>query len=671
MKRHHTLAVIALAIAGGALTLHVAGQPAIQFTTAVRDTELRSDKLGSAPVMGNLQAGARLNVLSVEGGWALVESSGARGWVRANALNLQSGSSAASGMDSGRQGSGNTALTLGTRGLSPRSNRHALIIGISKYGDPGISPLPGARIDRESATQMATAMQVPPDNISYLQDEQATGDNIRAALKSLENRVQEGDRVFIHYSGHGTRSYDAESGGCVEALLGYEGTYKALLTNREMASLLKPITNKTDKLFVMYDACHSGGIVSNASTVRTRGLGMAGSRMDPLGNGNDEGLLSPKVANISEECGRPVNVKTRNLLVESVTAGTLPQDIIHISASRDNEVSFDDSMKGGLATQFVRDCMLRDAVDIDKSGAISMEEIRQCAQAKINQRMQNDANFKAHNLMLSGNIGFVPAWFSQVQLAAGPLAQTVALPVAVPAAQVPPVVVAPAPVRPPPGTVPAAPPVVAMLPAAKPPAAPAPVAVAAPPPAVVAAPAPVVAALTGEQALRQMFEQRDAKRRVNVSLGKTQLKIAQDTLELSVQSAKAGYVYVALAGSDNKSVYMLFPNDLDQNNRIAAGETLKLPRDNWRVKAGGPAGTNNLLVFVADGPRDLGQLSASKAGPFVMSLNDAGGRAKLGALMTASATVASQACQTSASRKNNPLCSDAYGAAMVSVDEVK
>ncbi len=624
-----------------------------QTVTALRAAEVRSDKLASAPVLSSVPAGGSLNVMSVEGGWVQVtqDSPQARvtGWVRASALNLATNVATTAGLASGRLAGGNTAMTLGVRSLPARSNRHALIIGISKYGDPGISPLPGARVDRESATQMATAMQIPAGNISYLQDEQATADNIRSALKNLDGRVQEGDRVFIHYSGHGTRSYDAEAGGCVEALMGYEGTSKALLTNREMANLLKPITNKTDKLFVMYDACHSGGIVSNASTVRTRGLGMAGSRMDPLGNGNDEGLLSPRVANISEECGRPVNVKTRNLLVESVSTGALPQDIIHISASRDNEVSFDDSLKGGLATQFVRDCMLRDAVDLDKSGAISMDEIRQCAQTKINQRMQNDANYKAHNLMLSGNIGFVPAWFSQVQLVAVPLAQAVALQVAPPVAQLP--QVAPAPAKPLPPT--------------------APVAASAPSPMVAAPPAPVVAALTGEQALRQMFEQRDAKRRVRVSLGKAQLKIAQDTLDLNVQSDKAGYVYVALAGSDNKSVYMLFPNDLDQNNRIAAGETLKLPRDNWRVRAGGPAGTNNLLVFVADGPRDLGQLSASKAGPFLMSLNDSEGRAKLGGLMATSSTVTSQACQTSSSRRNNPLCSDAFGAAMVSVEEVK
>lgn len=644
IRRLLPVSVLALAALAA---LAVCLPAASQSTTAVRATELRSDKLGSAAVVATLASGAELRVLSLEGGWAWVESAGVRGWARANTLNLQSGSSAASGMDSGRQAAGNTALTLGTRGITPRSNRHALIIGISRYGDPNISELPGARIDKESATQMAQSMQVPASNITYLQDEQATGDNIRAALKALDSRVQDGDRVFIHYSGHGTRSNDAASGGCVEALLAYEGTYNALLTNREMASLLKPITNKTDKLFVMYDACHSGGIVNNASTVRTRGIGMVGNRTDPLGNGNDDGLLRAKVANISEECSRPVNVKTRNLTVESVSAGALPQDIIHVSASRENEISFDDSLKGGLATQFMRDCMLRDAKDLDGSGAVDMNEIRQCAQEKINKRMQNDANYKPHNLMLTGNTGFVPAWFGQASqtpvLAALPA--PVALPVTSPFQQHAALPAAP-PVAPP-VAVPVAPP-------------------AAPPVAVVAAPIE----LTGEQALRQMFNQRDAKRGVQASLAKGQLKIGQDALDFAVQSDRAGYVYVAMIGSDNKSMYLLFPNDLDQNNKIEAGQKLTLPRSNWRVRASGPQGTDNLLVMVADGPRDLTQLQG-KAGPFVTSLNDATGRARLGALMTTSRVVGSQACQSEATRKNNPLCSDAFGATMVSVEEVK
>ena len=130
--------------------------------------------------------------------------------------------------------------------------------------------------------------------------------------------------------------------------------------------------------------------------------------------------------------------QNRNLVVEATAKGALPQDIIHISASRDNEISFDDELKGGLATQFMRDCMLRDAKDLDGSGAISIDEIKVCAQDKINKRMSNDRNYKAHNLVLSGNAAFVPAWFAQVSPVPA-VAQTSAtalspLPAAAPAA---------------------------------------------------------------------------------------------------------------------------------------------------------------------------------------------------------------------------------------------
>ncbi len=631
-----------------------------QVLTAVRATELRGDKLGAAPVLAPLAAGAPVKLLSSEGGWALVETAegpAARGWVRASSLNWTAGASRVSGMSSGREAAGNTALTLGVRSVPARVNRHALIISISRYADAATPPLPGARIDKESATQMAHAMQVPDSNIRYLQDDQATGANIRAALNDLTRRVQDGDRVFIHFSGHGTRYNDPAAGGCVEALLAYDGGTSGTITNREMADLLKTITSRTDKLFVMYDACHSGGVaqVQAASTLRTRGFS----------NANDEGLLRPKFSNLSEACGRPVNVKTRNLVVETTRTGTLPQDIIHLSASRDNEISFDDELKGGLATQFMRDCMLRDAKDLDNSGAITIEEIKQCAQEKIDRRMANDANFKPHHLMLNGNAAFVPAWFSQpaALLAQGPMAAMPA-PAAVPAVLTIPS--APAPAAPAaPVAQPAKPPAASTAPMA------APAPVTAPAPVAAPAPAPLVAALSGEQALRQLFDQRDAKRRVTVTPAKDKLVIGQDFFEFSVKSDRAGYLYVALAGSDNKALYLLFPNDLDQNNRIEAGQTLQLPRPNWRARAAGPAGKDSLLVMVADAPRDLTGLAGSKAGPFVSSLNDSGGRARLGALMTTSQMVVSQACQNAATRKSNPLCSDAYGAAMLSIEEVQ
>ena len=635
-----------------------------QNATVSRAAELRAEKLATAAVLTPLSAGAAVRVLSVEGGWVLVEmnnpSGKVSGWVRASALNMQAGASAVAGLSSGREAAGNNALTLGVRGIptaAPRINRHALIIGVGRYGDPSVPPLPGTKLDRYSATQMAQVMQVPEGNIQYLQDDQATGDNIRAALKDLNERVQDGDRVFIHYSGHGTRYEDPQAGGCVEALLPYDGMSKGTITNKEMANLLASITQKTDKLFVMYDACHSGGLVPPTVAARTRGVL----------NVNDEGALRPKFAGTSETCGNPVNVRTRSLVNEQVSRGALPQDIVHLSAARNNEISFDDEQKGGLATQYMRDCMLRDAKDLDGSGAISIDEIRQCAQEKINRRMQNDTNYKPHNLVLSGNTGFVPAWFSQAapQAVMQPVLALVenkpstasAPAVKPPAAVVAPVVAAPAAPAPAPSPAPVTPAPVATAPVQAAPSGPAPVA------------APIKM-LTGEQALQQMFEQRNAKRKVQVTLTKEALVIGQDALEFSVKSDRAGYVYAALAGSDGKALYMLFPNDLDQNNKVEAGQTLKLPQGNWRIKSSGPAGTNHLLVMVADAPRDLTALGGRKSGPFLTSLNDAEGRAQLGALLTTSRLVNTQACQTPASVRNNPLCSDAYGAVLLPIKEI-
>jgi len=622
-----------------------------QNASVMRPTEIRAEKLASSAVLVQVNQGATVRVTSVEGGWVLVEANSDKGrvsgWVRASALNMQAGASLVAGLSSGREAAGNTAVTLGVRNvppLIPRINRHALIIGVGTYEDPLVPPLPGTKLDKVSATQIAQAMQVPDGNIQYLHDSQATVSNIRTALNNLNDRVQDGDRVFIHYSGHGTRYKDPQAGGCVEALLPYDGMSKGMISNTEMASLLAQITQKTDKLFVMYDACHSGGLVAAAATARTRGIA----------NSNDDGALRPKFAALSEECSKPVNIKTRSLVNEQVNRGALPQDIVHISAARDNEISFDDEQKGGLATQYFRDCMLREAKDLDGSGAISIEEIKQCAQEKINRRMQNDNNFKAHNLVLSGNGNFVPAWFSQ----GVPQTANVMTALATPDKPVAQVAVTPAPATP------------------------------TPPPAqqiALATPSTItttattqsqtlatseIKPLSGEDALKQMYDQRNAKRKVRVTLTKDQLVIGKDALEFSVQSDRAGYVYAALAGSDGKALYMLFPNDLDQNNRIEAGQTLKLPQGKWRIKSSGPVGTNHLLVMVADAPRDLQALSAKKEGPFMTSLNDASGRAQLGALLTSSKAISTAVCQNTVSAKNNPLCSDAYGASLLSIKEV-
>lgn len=541
------------------------------------DADLRTDKVPGAGVVRKLPAGSSVDVLSLEGGWVWVSAKGARGWLRASVLNLKAGTSIASEQAKAAREMMQPAIgTLSVRGLPPRGNRYALLIGIGRYADPAAPELPGVAADLESATQMALAMQVPAPNIARLQDERATVEGIRGAMHDLESRMGEGDRVFIHFSGHGSRFEDPTTGDCQQALLTHEGGRIGRISQRDLAALLAPLARKADKVFVMIDACYAGGVATEA---RTRGVLVPG----------DEGRLRPKFVPADGACARPSNVKSRGLFPEVQERGVLPQNIVHVASSRDDEISLDDEHKGGLATQFLRDCMLRDAQDIDGSGAISIEELQICAQQKINTRMAADSYFAPQHLVVSGNSSFVPRWLPQGEV----------------------------------GTV---------------------------------ADSKVVAGLL---ALQQVYDQRDAKRRVKVQLSTAQLTIGREPLEFTVESDRPGYVYVALAGSDNESLYLLFPNELDGDNRIEAGRALALPRPSWTVRGGGPAGFDHLLVMVADSPRDAKLAGAARAGPFMKSFNNAAGRASIGAWLTSGRDCA------------GAKCSDAFGAALVPVEEIR
>lgn len=572
----------------------------------------------------------------------------------------------------------------------PRAARHALIIAIGDYMSPSIPPLLGVGHDVDSATKMATAMQVPAANIRVLRDHDATAARIEQEIAELNNRTRPGDRVFFYYSGHGTRYYSPlpADQGCVEALLPADSEP---MTNARLATLMKPISDKADKLMVFYDACHSGGIVGKP-------LGVTRSLVTP------KGKLTPKFTpgGAIDACSRPTNIRTRSLGSETAKTGTLAQNIVLISSSRPDEVSFDDEDAGGVATQAWRDCMLSDAEDLDQSGAISVNEISACAQHRINARFKGNQQFGAQHMTIGGNGGFVPGWLASSASAASARPATAASAAATiagtgtagtgtavapaasgpSAATTPPAVAnaaqgaAMAPARPATATSVASTPATATTPAAAVPAAPVTATTAAASAATAATAATTATAATVQAApgaaLADILAQSDPRRQVTVTAPSRMLKIGKDTLDFSVASSHAGYVYVVMLGSDKKSYYMLFPNDRDGDNYIKAGDSMKLPRPNWRITAQGPAGTDRMLVVVSATPRDLTQLGNSKAGPFVYNLTDAGGRARLQWLLGTSAGLSSPACQPGAARDAAAAerCSDAFGAVITEFHEL-
>ena len=491
-----------------------------------------------------------------------------------------------------------------------RNGRYALIIGLANYQQDARRPVPslqGTPLDMISARQMAHSLQVPDANIVELRDQQASRDGVTQALAQLAEKVQSGDRVFIYWSGHGSRFFDPRQQGCVETLIPWD---LKDFTYAEFARLIKPIGDRTDKLMVLYDACHSGGV---KQSVVSRALTTVS------GDGLD--VLQPKLSGVSEQCSLPSNVaRQRGFEPAAASAGMGLGDVVHIASSRPDEVSFDNPRIGGLATAGVRECLLGDARDLDGSGAITADEIVQCAQAKIDHALRAAVGITPQHITLSGNRGFVPAYFATAPVAT-PVATSVTAPVTAPAVTAP--VVAPA-----------APGSTALTPT----------------PAAPSTPAQILAEIHG---------QRDHKRMLRVTSSNTRLTIGRDALDLMVQSERSGYLYIAMAGSDGNSLALLYPNVLDRNNRIQAGEQLLLPHPSWRVAAGGPPGTDRLLVMVTDGPRDLRSLKGPLAGPFVLPLLDPAGRSRLQTLL------AQTVCAPGA------RCSDAFASALLDLEEIK
>lgn len=170
-----------------------------------------------------------------------------------------------------------------------------------------------------------------------------------------------------------------------------------------------------------------------------------------------------------------------------------------------------------------------------------------------------------------------------------------------------------------------------------------------------------------------IFEGRDDKRLVELLASKTTLKINQDRLDFKITSRESGFLYLLMAGSDGKTYDILFPNKLDPDNRIKAGETVELPRSNWRLLAGGPEGKNTVLAIVSNTPRDFSSLRGQSVGPFsVLEVNPIASK-DIQLVSLSSPKAESQGCGEVAKRNLviAQECSNSYGAAKIEILEVK
>jgi Caspase domain len=159
------------------------------------------------------------------------------------------------------------------------NNKWALLIGINKYPKlPAHRQLSGCVNDVKLINKILQEnFSFPENQITQLLDEEATRQNILTALQELVDRVNRNDIVVIHYSGHGSWMTDREGDkpdGQDETIMphdtGRDPHENRDITDDELYEWLLRLSEKTPYITLIFDSCHSGGIVRDPFGARDR-----------------------------------------------------------------------------------------------------------------------------------------------------------------------------------------------------------------------------------------------------------------------------------------------------------------------------------------------------------------------------------------------------------------
>lgn len=167
---------------------------------------------------------------------------------------------------------------------------HALVIGLGQYEDTNWSKING---DNDVSYVVKLLEQCGYTDVKTLKNQNATKNNILSALNNLIGRCNLGDRVYIHYSGHGQLMTDLNGDEATrwdgwhsqwdESIIPYDAymTYcdkdrgEKHISDDELSYYLTKIRNvvgKKGEIIVVIDACHSGDATMGDMNELIRGV---------------------------------------------------------------------------------------------------------------------------------------------------------------------------------------------------------------------------------------------------------------------------------------------------------------------------------------------------------------------------------------------------------------
>jgi len=147
--------------------------------------------------------------------------------------------------------------------------KHALLIGINDYKLSGLKSLSGPINDVTSIRSiLVNRLAFQEKNITLLTDSQASHRGLEKAFRDLANKINNGDLVYIHFCGHGSRIPDLNGdeypGKYDQTWVPYgarnphmKGKDRLDICDDEIHLWLQAILEKTSHLVFVSDSCHS------------------------------------------------------------------------------------------------------------------------------------------------------------------------------------------------------------------------------------------------------------------------------------------------------------------------------------------------------------------------------------------------------------------------------
>jgi len=289
-------------------------------------------------------------------------------------------------------------------------NLYALLIGINCYLSHRLSDgtyydnLQGAVNDINAVEAfLKTRFNVPENHIWKLTasnpnpvlkqpveppEQWPTYENIVTNFKALTATAQLGDRVYIHYSGHGGRSKTA-----YPDIKGEEGVDESLIPvnigqsdnsgqpiNRylrdiELAFLLKQMVDKNIIVTVVFDSCHSGGATRGDAKVRGNDV------IDKTPQVTESLVASPEELIENWRSLRSTSRGTSSLHFGSLTEA---RDYVFLAACSPSEKAFEDAFNRGNSKQKhgALTYWLLDSLEQGYAG-LTFKDLYDCIRAKI------------------------------------------------------------------------------------------------------------------------------------------------------------------------------------------------------------------------------------------------------------------------------------------------